>query len=142
MEGTKIAVYSVLCTFAIICLSTHVAAFRTCAEARYCCPGRNNTCFAFGPRMDRDPNETRCFCDQNCAEMGDCCIDYKETCEGKNGTVRYFFSTTMHIDACLRFSKQALMSKQYLERTHDPCMYIIFNGLNCGCKKKLAFKYC
>uniref|UniRef100_A0A8W8KG95 Uncharacterized protein n=1 Tax=Magallana gigas TaxID=29159 RepID=A0A8W8KG95_MAGGI len=40
----------VLC---VVYFSGAVSAFRTCAEARYCCPGRNNTCFAHGPRMDK-----------------------------------------------------------------------------------------
>ena len=107
MEGMKIAMYSVLCTLAIICLGTPVAAFRTCAEAGYCCPGRDNSCFAFGPRMDRDPNETiLCFCDEYCVEIATCCIDYKETCKGKFWVDRKSMQTfymTMHIDVCLRF---------------------------------------
>lgn len=67
----------------LVYVSEPVSAFRTCAEARYCCPGRNNTCFAHGPRMDNDNKQKRCFCDQECVTMGDCCIDYQQTCTGK-----------------------------------------------------------
>ncbi|XP_062584842.1 somatomedin-B and thrombospondin type-1 domain-containing protein-like [Saccostrea cucullata] len=68
----------------VVYFSGPVSAFRTCAEARYCCPGRNNTCFAHGPRMDNDNKQKRCFCDQECATMGDCCIDYTQTCTGRD----------------------------------------------------------
>ncbi|KAK3582944.1 hypothetical protein CHS0354_019951 [Potamilus streckersoni] len=58
------------------------ANFRTCREARLCCEGRNNTCFVFGPRVDRAEEADRCFCDENCKTMGDCCIDVDEYCQG------------------------------------------------------------
>jgi len=53
---------------------------RTCADKGLCCQGQNNTCFVFGPRLDRNQESKRCYCDSNCIIMGDCCTDYHHTC--------------------------------------------------------------
>lgn len=87
----------VLC---VVYFSGAVSAFRTCAEARYCCPGRNNTCFAHGPRMDNDNKQERCFCDQECVTMGDCCIDYTQTCSGKDCLVDEWGSWSKCSETC------------------------------------------
>lgn len=79
---SKSAILLVGFVLCVVYLSGSASAFRSCAEARYCCPGRNNTCFAHGPRMDNDKKQERCFCDQECVTMGDCCIDYTQTCTG------------------------------------------------------------
>lgn len=60
---------------------------RTCGEKEECCPGQNNTCFAFGPRVDRMESD-RCYCDANCLIMGDCCLDYAHVCKAQDCTVR------------------------------------------------------
>lgn len=57
---------------------------RTCKEKGLCCQGQNNTCFVFGPRVDRSETEPRCYCDSNCLIMGDCCGDYHLSCESKD----------------------------------------------------------
>ncbi|XP_022453303.1 somatomedin-B and thrombospondin type-1 domain-containing protein-like isoform X10 [Delphinapterus leucas] len=43
-----------------------------CAALGRCCPGRDPTCAARGP--------PRCFCDQACREVRDCCPDYARAC--------------------------------------------------------------
>lgn len=45
-----------------------------CAALGRCCPGRDPTCAARGP--------PRCFCDQACREVRDCCPDYARACPG------------------------------------------------------------
>lgn len=59
--------------------------FQTCRDVNFCCPGRNNTCYAFGPRRDGNVNESKCFCDDNCRAMNDCCIDHESYCEYQRG---------------------------------------------------------
>jgi len=63
---------------------------RGCSEANFCCTGKNNTCRAYGPRLnyreDDDElaaNEVQtpsCFCDSDCVKLGDCCTDYAQFC--------------------------------------------------------------
>ncbi|XP_011364290.2 somatomedin-B and thrombospondin type-1 domain-containing protein-like isoform X1 [Pteropus medius] len=43
-----------------------------CAALGRCCPGRDLTCAARGP--------PRCFCDQACGAVRDCCADYARAC--------------------------------------------------------------
>lgn len=57
---------------------------RSCMERGECCPGQNNTCFAFGPRVDRSEDSDRCYCDANCLIMGDCCMDYAHICKAQD----------------------------------------------------------
>lgn len=45
-----------------------------CAALGRCCPGRDPTCAARGP--------PRCFCDQACGTVRDCCPDYARACPG------------------------------------------------------------
>ena len=49
----------------------------TCAEANKCCPGRDSSCLVASTTGDY------CYCDEGCLETGDCCDDYKTTCEAK-----------------------------------------------------------
>ena len=53
-----------------------------CASSRgkLCCQGKNNTCRVDGPRAANSDSFT-CFCDSSCTELGDCCADYKTTCQ-------------------------------------------------------------
>lgn len=46
-----------------------------CAALGRCCPGRDPTCAAPGP--------PRCFCDQACGAVRDCCADYARACPGE-----------------------------------------------------------
>lgn len=45
-----------------------------CSALGRCCPGRDPTCDAPGP--------PRCFCDQACSSVRDCCADYARACPG------------------------------------------------------------
>lgn len=45
-----------------------------CAALGRCCLGRDPTCVAHGP--------PRCFCDQACGAVRDCCPDYARVCPG------------------------------------------------------------
>ncbi|KAK6192854.1 hypothetical protein SNE40_004253 [Patella caerulea] len=65
----------------VVCALFGAECQRTCKEADMCCKGQNNTCYLFGPRMDGNYNESRCYCDGNCLIMGDCCIDFHTNCE-------------------------------------------------------------
>lgn len=47
---------------------------RGCSALGRCCPGRDPTCAAPGP--------PRCFCDQACSSVRDCCADYARACPG------------------------------------------------------------
>ncbi|XP_064612618.1 somatomedin-B and thrombospondin type-1 domain-containing protein-like [Liolophura sinensis] len=53
----------------------------SCGRAGYCCQGRNNTCYGYGTNLAGEGNSSsRCFCDEDCTRMSDCCIDYAEAC--------------------------------------------------------------
>ena len=85
-----------VCFLVVLCIDVHecrpergLRSPRTCEEKGECCPGQNNTCYAFGPRVDRSTDSDRCYCDANCLIMGDCCRDYAHICKGKNPT--FFF---------------------------------------------------
>ena len=67
-----------------------VKRFQTCGDVNLCCPGRNNTSYAFGPRMDGNYNETKCFCDDNCKAMKDCCVDHESYCDMKRGECLFY----------------------------------------------------
>ena len=77
------------CLLSIVLYSSfsgaQVKRFQTCGDVNLCCPGRNNTCYAFGPRMDGNFNETKCFCDDNCNAMKDCCVDHASFCDYQRG---------------------------------------------------------
>lgn len=51
---------------------------RGCSALGRCCPGRDPTCAARGP--------PRCFCDQACGAVRDCCADYSRACPGEPGS--------------------------------------------------------
>lgn len=76
----------------VVCVSVHECRPdyrnpRSCGEAEMCCPGQNNTCFVFGPRVDRSTDSDRCYCDANCLIMGDCCMDYAHICKAQDCSV-------------------------------------------------------
>lgn len=81
------------CSFALVLLlhissaqdSRNMKRFQSCSDVNLCCPGRNNTCYAIGPRMDGNFNESKCFCDDNCKAMKDCCIDHEIYCQSQRG---------------------------------------------------------
>ncbi|XP_076435187.1 somatomedin-B and thrombospondin type-1 domain-containing protein-like [Babylonia areolata] len=81
-----------LCTVVILCIGLHDCRPergypRSCGEKQLCCPGQNNTCYAFGPRVDRSEDSDRCYCDSNCLIMGDCCMDYAHVCKAQDCSV-------------------------------------------------------
>lgn len=48
-----------------------------------CCTGRNNVCHSTGLRLNgKGAPYARCFCDEGCLDMGDCCFDYHDHCKG------------------------------------------------------------
>lgn len=49
------------------------------ATGPLCCQGKNNSCVAYGSRLN-SAEATTCFCDANCLTTGDCCSDYIESC--------------------------------------------------------------
>ncbi|ESO91635.1 hypothetical protein LOTGIDRAFT_121917 [Lottia gigantea] len=84
MAGCTSGSVKLLCVvFLTVLCALSVSSQRTCKEADMCCKAQNNTCYLFGPRMDGNYNESRCYCDANCLIMGDCCIDFHSHCEGK-----------------------------------------------------------
>ena len=52
------------------------------SQTPLCCNVKNNTCRVFGKRMN-NANSSSCFCDSACGELGDCCLDYHNSCKGK-----------------------------------------------------------
>ena len=49
-----------------------------------CCEGKNNTCHSTGLRINgRGSVTSKCFCDEGCPDMGDCCFDYHTACTGR-----------------------------------------------------------
>lgn len=49
-----------------------------------CCEGKNNSCHSTGLKVSgKGSIHSRCFCDEGCSGMGDCCFDYKSACKGK-----------------------------------------------------------
>ncbi|KAK7087374.1 somatomedin-B and thrombospondin type-1 domain-containing protein-like [Littorina saxatilis] len=80
------------CVLVLVCTGIHECrpdrgSPRSCGEKAECCPGQNNTCFAFGPRVDRSTDSDRCYCDANCLIMGDCCMDYAHVCKAQDCSV-------------------------------------------------------
>lgn len=73
--------------FSISCAqdTRNMQRFQSCRDVNLCCPGRNNTCYAIGPRMDGNFNESKCFCDDNCKAMKDCCTDHESYCQYQRG---------------------------------------------------------
>lgn len=51
--------------------------------AGMCCTGQNGTCFGTGPKMAGATSQHgRCYCDESCLNMKDCCEDYSVECQG------------------------------------------------------------
>jgi len=51
-----------------------------CGGASRCCPGRDASCLG---APDLKGHGGHCYCDEGCLETGDCCDDYKKTCNVK-----------------------------------------------------------
>lgn len=52
--------------------------------ASMCCDGRDSSCYSTGPRMGgKTAANNRCFCDEGCLDMNDCCEDYSVECQGR-----------------------------------------------------------
>lgn len=50
-----------------------------------CCSGRDSKCYSSGPRMGgRTSSNGKCFCDEGCLDMKDCCQDYSLVCQGES----------------------------------------------------------
>ena len=56
------------------------AAGGSCGGASRCCPGRDASCLGAPDLKGRGGH---CYCDEGCLETGDCCDDYKKTCNVK-----------------------------------------------------------
>jgi hypothetical protein len=52
------------------------------SDTPLCCNVKNNTCRVFGQRMN-NANSSTCFCDSACGVLGDCCLDYLDSCKRK-----------------------------------------------------------
>lgn len=49
-----------------------------------CCSGKDSNCYSSGPRMGgKTSSNGKCFCDEGCLDMQDCCEDYSVQCQGK-----------------------------------------------------------
>lgn len=60
----------------------------SCLEAKLCCPGRDSSCIVQRTLVNsvsvlQDYYEKPCYCDHACLRLGDCCVDFKKTCNGK-----------------------------------------------------------
>lgn len=72
----------------------------SCQKQNLCCKGRDNKCWTYGEPMnaanysqgtgnntdDADviaKSQKRCFCDEGCSVLNDCCIDYPYVCRRK-----------------------------------------------------------
>lgn len=59
-----------------------------CRDRQMCCAGRDSSCVVseFHPNSiieDLDTNKTiRCYCDESCLTLGDCCHDLRSYCGG------------------------------------------------------------
>jgi hypothetical protein len=59
-----------------------------CEARKLCCTGRDSSCVVseFHPNSiieDLDTNRTiRCYCDESCLTLGDCCHDLRSYCGG------------------------------------------------------------
>lgn len=52
-----------------------------------CCSGRNSSCHNSGPRIGGIVSANgKCFCDEGCLDMDDCCEDYSLQCQGRTST--------------------------------------------------------
>ncbi|XP_014675219.1 PREDICTED: somatomedin-B and thrombospondin type-1 domain-containing protein-like [Priapulus caudatus] len=65
-----------------------------CGDAGLCCPGRNADCVVQSYPLNfvpEDPvDEDRCYCDEHCVKLEDCCDDYHSACRAKNCLVGNF----------------------------------------------------
>ena len=49
-----------------------------------CCSGKNSSCVSSGPRIGGEVSANgKCFCDEGCLDMDDCCEDYSIQCQGR-----------------------------------------------------------
>ena len=63
------------------------AAGGSCSGASRCCPGRDASCLGAPDLKGRGGH---CYCDEGCLETGDCCADYKKTCNVKGELIEDF----------------------------------------------------
>lgn len=77
-----LAVVGVLLALAAAKRSHAILAQKGCksADAPLCCQSKNNTCRVYGKRVNNADSKT-CFCDSDCKDLGDCCLDYEEVCK-------------------------------------------------------------
>lgn len=72
----------VVCSLLVV-LSVRVVDAGGCQDSILkCCDGRNNSCKGSGARLN-NVTSSDCFCDSDCIEIGDCCLDYAVNCPGK-----------------------------------------------------------
>lgn len=75
----------------IVIVAADVAASRggSCWQAQMCCPGRNSTCVVQNYPVNAIPDDMddeKCYCDEHCLTLGDCCSDYNRACRGEHVT--------------------------------------------------------
>lgn len=69
----------VVCSLAVA-LSVRFVDAGGCQDSSLkCCEGRNNSCKGSGARLN-NVSSSDCFCDSDCIEIGDCCLDYAVSC--------------------------------------------------------------
>ncbi|XP_014672080.1 PREDICTED: somatomedin-B and thrombospondin type-1 domain-containing protein-like [Priapulus caudatus] len=76
---------------AVVVAVADVATSRgSCWQARMCCGGRNSTCVVQNYPVNSIPDDMddeKCYCDEHCLTLGDCCQDYNRACRAKHCTV-------------------------------------------------------
>lgn len=85
-----------------------------CRTSGLCCQGKNMTCRVSGGeeaqlkashssalmsahKVDGKRRPPMCFCDSACLELGDCCPDYKDACQGTSESAQHYLSREQNI---------------------------------------------
>ncbi|XP_014777908.1 somatomedin-B and thrombospondin type-1 domain-containing protein [Octopus bimaculoides] len=97
MKSTKCLAFLLV----LFCVAGYLVDFAECSCQKHnlCCTGRDNTCWTYGePRnaanqtvsqendtLDESADviskpQRRCFCDEGCSQLNDCCTDYTYVC--------------------------------------------------------------
>lgn len=79
---TKTPFFSIGFIIYVVYISGPVSAVKNCAEAGGFCCKDNKGCNADGPKISDASWTGRCYCDNVCISLNDCCIDYNQTCLG------------------------------------------------------------